>query len=606
MQITSSLLVRLVDGVSAPAGNAMRAINGIGHAIDTLDGKHSAVVAAGNGVVQPPNAPRRAPLRGNRASVGVIPPMPLGALAGTASVYTAGRVATDAYKEFASFDRRMTYIGITADAAMDQVDAAKAKLKELATENSLTNEQIVSGVEALVAQGRSLPEAMDFMSPISKTALAAGAQVEDIAVMSDSLARSLGITSEQMQAAFDVAVYGGKSGKFELKDMAAEFPAVAAAAAAAGLKGKDGLMFIVSALQMIRNQTGSGAEAATNLKNFFQKIETKEKSNNFADFGVNIREELAKARAQGKPILDVYLDLIEKAIGGDLTKLPQLFTDFQDAGAARALLMQRQELAKLRAELGSVDGTVMKDFAKVTGDAQAAVDRLGNSWQNMLQAFGNTFDALGVSSFFNKIARGADQLANETNMISDMGYSAAQNKLEKTPGTPQFESAQRRMALRKAELEDFVKNHPTQIGPRPATPGSAGATWEKMQRDKVAQAQAELDALKAGKELPKPKNELRVNRDPNDLENRFTKWLFGRSAPSVSVPSSPPAARPDDFRAPPAPVTKNQRVDVNVGGITINVAQGDPDVIADLVAGRLDERLRNVSSGLMADMDYTN
>ncbi len=179
-----------------------------------------------------------------------------------------------------------------------------------------------------------------------------------------------------MQHAFDILVAGGKAGKFELKDMAQYLPSLLPAFSALGYKGTDGLEKMVAMLQIVRNQAGSSSEAATYLGNVFQKMETEETRKKFKKMGIDLGKGLNDARKSGKDVLDVFLDLTQKATKGDLSKIPLLFGDAEMQKGVRALIMQRDALKQMQQSLKGVDGSTMRDFNQAIEGSAAKIQKL--------------------------------------------------------------------------------------------------------------------------------------------------------------------------------------------------------------------------------------
>ena len=105
------------------------------------------------------------------------------------------------------------------------------------------------------------------------------------------------------------------------------------------------------------------------MTNVFQKMETEETAKKFTKFGVDLRKEMAKARQEGKDLTEVFLDLSERALKDDLSKLPQLFADQQFATGMRALLGNRQGLRAFIAEIAKAGGAVSRDLQAPATDA---------------------------------------------------------------------------------------------------------------------------------------------------------------------------------------------------------------------------------------------
>ena len=293
-----------------------------------------------------------------------------------------------AYRDFADMERRLTRLGINADATREQMRSVMDDVRQIADDAYAPVDNVVAGLENLIASGKSLDEAMALLPAVAKTAQASDSSFGEMATTADALSGSLQIANSEMERAFDIIAYGGKAGKFELRDMAAELPSLAPAFAALGYKGEDGLRRLTAALQTVRKETGSSSEAATSFMDVLTKMEGETVSNNFKKFGVNIREELAAARKEGKDLLETFIELSVEAVDGDLSKLPQLFTDKQMLIGMRALINRTDEYKDLVVELNNALGTVSGDLKRIGEDGQASIDRLANSWQALKQSIG--------------------------------------------------------------------------------------------------------------------------------------------------------------------------------------------------------------------------
>jgi len=387
--VTSTLTMRMVDGVSAPAAKARGALNAVNASASRLAaqsgrGGVAALLAGGGGMML--------------------------TAAGTYVTATAGREAWDRY---ASFDRRMTRIRQTADATRAESAAASRSIRALADEVGLGVGEVTSGLEDLVAAGRSLPDAMAFLPAVARTAQASGAEVADIAKTADAIGTSMKIAGDQMERAFDVLVQQGKAGKFELRDMARYLPSLAPAAAAVGLRGVEGLNKLAAVLQTIRAQTGSAEEAAASAQNIFAKMESEETAKKFAKFGVDLRKEMAKARKEGRDLLETFLDISDRALKGDMSKLPQLFSDMEFARGMRALLGNRDALRAFIAEIAKAGGAVRRDLVAPASDAASATQRLSNAWDGAMRSLAGAADAAGAVTALKAISEAADGAARD-------------------------------------------------------------------------------------------------------------------------------------------------------------------------------------------------
>ena len=195
-----------------------------------------------------------------------------------------------------------------------------------------------------------------------------------------------------MQGAFDEMVTGGNAGQFELKDMAAYIPTLANQFANLGYKGRDGLKTLVAVLQTIREDTGSSAAAATQAQNIFAKMFSQETEKNFADFGVNVREEVDAAVKAGEGAIDAYVRISRRVLEENPTaRISDLFVDQEFQLGMSSLLNSADSLQKFLDTLNSaeVDGAVFDQLNRVMADNQASLDRLSTTWDKFMKKLGD-------------------------------------------------------------------------------------------------------------------------------------------------------------------------------------------------------------------------
>ncbi|WP_238242558.1 phage tail tape measure protein, partial [Methylobacterium iners] len=437
---------------------------------------------------------------------------PAGAAAG--GVYGAGK----SYVEFADVERRMTRVGLTAEASREEMRAVTREAQDLAIKYGLAFDKIADGYEALAAQGRKMPEIRAFMPSVAATAQASGAEVADIANTAGAIGEQMGIAAPRMQAAFDILVAGGKAGKFELKDMARYLPSLAPLAASVGLKGEEGLRRLVAIAQVVRNQTGTAEEAAASLNNIFAKMESKETAKNFKEMGVDLEEGMKKAREEGRDLITVFAELADKAVGGDLSKLPKLIGDMEFARGVRALLSQKGAVDKFVESFRKVDGTTMEDLGRVLDDSRAKIDRMSGSWQRFTTQLGETLSPL-VTPMLESITGALKDLDDATErakaagapregrMLSDAGQAKV-NRLFNTAyygvDTPESqlvaraESGKHRREAeeRKAEIVKQIALQEAEVRKMEAIqPGPFGAS--SKHRELIEGTKARIEGLRA-------------------------------------------------------------------------------------------------------------
>jgi TP901 family phage tail tape measure protein len=320
---------------------------------------------------------------------------------GPAAVAYAG---ARTFARHADADMALTRIGITAEASQGQVDGLRKSLRELAYATGKPFDEVTAGLDNIVASGQSLGDAMKVLPAVTKTAQASGASISDIANTAVALQQSLDIKPENLQSAFDILNTAGKSGKFELKDLARHMASIGPAAKAAGFTGEQGLKKLAAMMETIRAGSGSSEEAADSMTNILQKMESTETAAKFEKLGVDLPKGMAKARKEGRNLVEAFIDLAKVATKGDLSKLPQLIGDLQFARGTRALMSYGDVYEDVLRKVNSSRGSTMGDLDRVLQRPKVAIDKLSESWDRLKESAGAAIASMGAGGGLNKLS----------------------------------------------------------------------------------------------------------------------------------------------------------------------------------------------------------
>ena len=363
-----------------------------------------------------------------RSGAGVVDAAILGVSRYVAPI-AAVTAATDALNNYAEAVNSLERIGITGDADDKTMAVVGKQVRSIAQDVALPIDTVTGGLDTLVSAGKTVEEAMAMLPAVASAAQASNSDIRDIAASAVAVGESFDIAADKMERAFDVMAHGGKLGKFELKDMAQYLPSLAPLAATQGYTGEEGLKRVVAMLQVVRSQTGRAENAAVGLSDLLTKMETDETANKFENFGVDIRAWMENARKQGQDTVLAFLDAINKAIGEDYTKLPQLIGDKESRTAALALITQRPQLEEYVGGLGNAEGTVGRDLLRLTDNLEQgfqrvknAVDLVGESAGKMVASFGVPEGILKTTEMLKVVAAQLDEIANRRGgFFSDQG-----------------------------------------------------------------------------------------------------------------------------------------------------------------------------------------
>ncbi|MDN7451967.1 phage tail tape measure protein [Burkholderia cenocepacia] len=230
------------------------------------------------------------------------------------AVATAAPVV-GAVKQAANFEAGLRDIAITGNLTRDEEFRIGETMRRAALATSQGHNSILEGVGTLVAAGMDAKEAGQKSNLLGRVATATNADMKDLAGMVYSFSETLGIKGDAaLKEAFNRAAYGGKLGRFELKDMAKALPEMTAAFAAKGIKGQDALTQIIASLEVGREGAGSGDEAVTNLRNWLSHMNAKATIDAYKKAGVDYQKSMSNLVAGGYSSYEGSLQIAQKFI----------------------------------------------------------------------------------------------------------------------------------------------------------------------------------------------------------------------------------------------------------------------------------------------------
>lgn len=374
--VTSQLIVRLIDGVSAPAKAAAGALQGIGRAAANISGRLNGPVLSGlnNAIKQNERTIER--LRGKMIDA---------MAAGYALKSSIGSVV----KASADFETIMLDIGMKADLGDEKIKALGKQIRQLSREINQTSHDTAKGVDFLAGMGLTPDKAMTLMSPIGRAATAYRAQIDDLAKAGFAALDNLKVKPEEFARALDIMAQSGKEGAFELRDMAQYFPQLTAAAEALKMTGTTGVGRLAAALQIARKGAGDASSAATNTANLMQKIVSPETTRKFQKLGIDIRKELELTQKTGGDVFEMIARLTDKALKGNLSNMGDLFEDAQVQQFLRPLIQKIDEYKKIRDTALKANGVVDADFERRLKTMEAGFNRISAAAKELAITIGN-------------------------------------------------------------------------------------------------------------------------------------------------------------------------------------------------------------------------
>ena len=372
---TTQLIVELLDRVSGPARGVTNSLRGLTRTV--RDATSTPITMA--------DRLDAAISRNNRALDSARGRM----LDAVGTLYVLKSAFTAPVQAAQEFDRALAEIGAKGNLTAEQMTAIGAAAKQTSSEMNQFATDIVRAQDFLVGMGLDVERATKAMPSIARAATATGASLEDLSKAGFAAMSNLGVAAEGLGKSFDIMAAAGKAGGFELRDMAQYLPSITALASSKGMEGAEGLAQIASALQIVRRGAGDASEAATNFSNILQKINSNDAIKNFRKKGIDIQKVLKDAKANGTDPLEASLRAINTALGGDLSRLGELFSDAQVQKGLIPLLNGLEDYIRLRDEAARADGVISADFTRMMQTSVEQVKQFQIALQNFQTSLGS-------------------------------------------------------------------------------------------------------------------------------------------------------------------------------------------------------------------------
>ncbi|WP_431480816.1 phage tail tape measure protein [Pseudomonas thivervalensis] len=274
-----------------------------------------------------------------------------------------------------------------------------------------TQTEVANGTAILIAGGiDSLKELTAYAPVMAKTATATRASMKDLGSVAIALNDNLGIGAAGFERSMNMLAFAGKSGQFELADMAKWLPQLTPQFAALGITGERAVAEIGAALQIARRGAGSNDEAANNYKNFLSKITAPETLKAFEKAGIDLKGNMKNLVSEGLSPAQAMLNILTAHLGkkaptaaaeygkaldikdeqeramalarlDEAYKLGALFADQQVLSFVRPALANQKDLASIEQDSKSAadQGVLDQDWAKRMGSSKEQLKELRNN-----------------------------------------------------------------------------------------------------------------------------------------------------------------------------------------------------------------------------------
>ena len=230
-------------------------------------------------------------------------------------VVATGMVAVTA-KVSADYQAIIRDIAIKAGVARSAQEADMSR-SIIATSNDIGmgRNEVADVVNQLVGAGMELKQAMEFAPVAAKFVVGQGSSGVDTAKMIQALQSNANITDPKvLEKALEAVAFQGQAGSFEASDMARWFPQLLASMQKQGITGIDAVTQLGAMLQVQMKTAGTSDEAANNLKNWMEKIGSREVVDAYSKAGIDYQGSLNTGIQGGMSTLEASFGLAKRYI----------------------------------------------------------------------------------------------------------------------------------------------------------------------------------------------------------------------------------------------------------------------------------------------------
>ncbi|MGI2196891.1 phage tail tape measure protein [Shewanella baltica] len=238
---------------------------------------------------------------------------------GNRYVGIAATLATGvAARNFAQVDRRLSRLAISADITRDKAKDLYDQIRLISNEKGIRIDpkEALSAVEEILTKTGDLEFAIKNLPNMAAVIQATGASGQNVGGIFTEL-KKLGISSsEEAMKAIDTLNKQGKSGAFTLASMANYGPQIFAAYAATGRQGAEAVTELGAALQVIREGSGSDAEAVTAFTSIIRDITNPDRAKKLKELGnINVfdPEKLKKGVEEMRSLPKLMTEIVVKS-----------------------------------------------------------------------------------------------------------------------------------------------------------------------------------------------------------------------------------------------------------------------------------------------------
>lgn len=383
--------------------------------------------------------------------------------AGVAQGVVATGLVAATSKVSADYQAIIRDIAIKAGVARSAQEADMSRsIIATSSDIGMGRNEVADVVNQLVGAGMDLKQAMEFAPVAAKFVVGQGSSGVDTAKMIQALQSNANITDPKvLEKALEAVAFQGQAGSFEASDMARWFPQLLASMQKQGITGMDAVTQLGAMLQVQMKTAGTSDEAANNLKNWMEKIGSREVVDAYSKAGIDYQGSLNTGIQGGMSTLEASFGLAKRYIEATdpkkaakmaeataqiskeanpekakamLSSLEQalrtgdIFADMQVKSALTAYVQNKALYEQLKNEAAGASGILDKNLSERR-------DTSSQKWAETIQAGNDAMRSVGdairpitdaVASGLTTVVKGFTKLSDESpNLVAGITALAA-------------------------------------------------------------------------------------------------------------------------------------------------------------------------------------
>lgn len=259
----------------------------------------------------------------------------------------AGPVAQAARLDQTLRDNAIT-AGQVGVAVERMIGTQRRAFQELAFETSQRTQAVAEAGGVMIAAGMDASLVDRLLPTVARVATGANAAIQDIARSSFSLAGTLAVPADQLERGLAALVLTGREGRFELRAMAREIPALSGAMLGVGATGFNAVADLGAMLQVAMVNAGSESEAANNLRQFIARLSAPDFVREAEKMGLIPSAVRQDALRRNINPVEAMVQAIGQVTRGDPQQIAKLLTEQQSRDFFMAMHQNRNMFRRIQ------------------------------------------------------------------------------------------------------------------------------------------------------------------------------------------------------------------------------------------------------------------